>query len=188
MANICVFCASSNSVNGEYALAARETGALIGRRNHTLIYGGSNLGLMRLVARSVQDNGGKVVGILPEIFKHLAYREDELVIVEDLRKRKKVMESRSDAFLVLPGGFGTLDELADLFVERQLKLHQKPVAIINTNKFYSNLMAHFEKMYTEGFAPLDNRNIYSMVNTPLDALEFIENYSPQHIGEKLPNN
>jgi|SRR3989344_2196224 len=174
MANICVFCSSSDNLDKKYQDAAVELGALIGNRKHTLIYGGSNRGLMGKLARSAQANSGKVIGVLPEIFNHLAHGEDELMRARDLRHRKSIMEEKSDGFIILPGGWGTLDELGDILVALQLQIHQKPLVIINTDGFYDLLLQYFKMLEHKGFSPQDNSSLYHVVSTPQDALNYIE--------------
>ncbi|MEK6823167.1 MAG: TIGR00730 family Rossman fold protein, partial [Nanoarchaeota archaeon] len=167
MANICVFCASTNGSDAVYQDVAAQTGTLIGKGGHTLIYGGSNCGLMGIVARATQAAGGKVVGILPNIFSDLAQGEDELVRAEDLRHRKALMEVRSDAFMGLPGGIGTLDEIADALVSAYLGIHKKPIVIVNTHGFYRHLLAHFEQIYTAQFGRPSARDLYHFVEEPV---------------------
>jgi uncharacterized protein (TIGR00730 family) len=175
MANICVFSSSSNGVAECYQQAAAELGRLIGQYGHDLVYGGSNLGLMGKVARSVQANGGKAIGILPKIFEKVAEGEDELVTAEDLRHRKSIMELRSQGFIALPGGIGTLDEIADVITSRYLKIHNKPVAIINTNNFFEHFLAHIEKVQREKFGK-GISSLFYVADTPQGAIDYINPY------------
>ena len=176
---ICIFASGSSSLPAGYHSAAKELGILIGKSAQTLVYGGTNTGLMEALATAVQDNGGKVVGIIPK-FMHemgLAFAEaDELVVVDDLRERKRLMEKRSDAFVALPGGFGTLEEIMEVLALRQLKRHAKPVALVNTNGFYSALANLFERMYREQFAKEEYREYYCIAPTPREALAYIASF------------
>jgi len=174
MANICVFCASNDKIPEIYKESARELGELIGKRKHNIVYGGGNLSMMGIVARSAQDNGAKAIGVLPRMWKELAKIEDELIAADDLRHRKTLYEMRSNAFIALPGGFGTLDEIFDTIVCRQIGVHQKPFAIVNTNNFFQYLKQHIDKTYTEEFIDPKHRTDYAFVNTPLEAINYVE--------------
>ncbi len=175
--SICVFCSSSNHVHDQFFEAARELGLGIGRRGGTLVFGGTDLGLMRAVARAVHEGGGRVVGVIPEVFKSkgIAYEEaDELIVTDDLRQRKSVMESRSDAFVVLPGGFGTIDELVEILTLRLLQMHQKPVLMVNTAGFFDPLLEMFERLYGGRFAKEEHRHLWQVSPDPEHALGLLD--------------
>lgn len=176
MANICVFCSASDKIPEVYKKAARELGELLGKRGHNVVYGGGNPSMMGIVAKSTQSNGGKAIGIVPRIWKHLERIEDEYIAAEDLRHRKTLYEMNSDAFIALPGGLGTLDEIFDTLVCRQIDIHQKPLAIVNTNNFFEYLKQHIDKTYQEGFIEPKHRVKYSFVNTPLEAITYVEKH------------
>jgi len=187
MKSICVYCSSSDSVDGGYRRIAEELGEQIGRAGNTLIYGGANIGLMGALARATHRAGGRVVGVIPAIFrdKDLAYNEaDELIITADLRERKATMEQRADAFIALPGGFGTLEEIAEILVLKQLRLHAKPLVLLNTDGFYETLLAFFERLYTEGFSKPVYKNLYYIAPDPAAALHHIETYTPPDLADK----
>jgi uncharacterized protein (TIGR00730 family) len=142
--SITVYCASSSKVDEVYFAAAREAGTAIGQRGLTLVYGGSYVGLMRAVADSARSAGGKVVGITPQLMVDQDVHDrlcDELIVTPDMRERKRLLEERGDAFLVLPGGIGTLEELFEVLVGRALGYHGKPIALVNTNGCYDALLA-----------------------------------------------
>lgn len=170
---ICVFCGAMD-VDSIYSEVAIETGREIAIRGYDLVYGGSNLGLMGKVARSVQENGGKVWGVMPQIFKNVAEGEDRLIITDNVRKRKAIMEELSSAYIALAGGFGTLDEIADVLIHKQTKEHTKPLAIVNTLQFYFSLDKFLETMFNSGFAREEHSQLYRMVRTPTEAMDFIE--------------
>ena len=175
MANICVFSFSSEDVDEIYFKVARETGKLIGRRGYNLVYGGVDLGGMKEVAYGAREEGAEVIGILPLVFQNHPNRMNEAVFVDTLHHRKAEMEARSDAFIALPGGHGTLDELAGVIETRQVKAHDKPIVIANTNNFYRYLLAHFEHVYKNNFVRGGgNRKLYEVVNTPQEAIDYIE--------------
>jgi uncharacterized protein (TIGR00730 family) len=152
---LCVYCGSSDGADPRYREAAHELGVGIAKRGMELVYGGGRNGLMGRVADSVLAGGGRVTGIIPV---HLQHREaahlglSELVVVKDMHQRKRVMAERSDAFAVLPGGVGTLDETVEILSWRQLGLHQKPVFIIDVADYWSPLAVLFEHIVSSRFA------------------------------------
>ena len=144
---ICVYCASSDAVDAAYGEAAEALGHLMGDRGDTLVYGGGTIGLMGILARATQSRGGHVVGVIPESLrtKELAYEEaDELVVTPDLRTRKHEMDVRADAFIALPGGFGTLEEVVEVLTLKQLHLHDKAIVFLNTDEFWTPLFELFD--------------------------------------------
>jgi uncharacterized protein (TIGR00730 family) len=185
---ICVFCSSSDAVDSIFFETATELGAVIGQRNFDLIYGGAQIGLMGALARATHQNGGKVVGVIPEPLrwvKGIAYEAaDELVVTRDLRERKAVMEARADAFVSLPGGFGTLEELLEILTLKQLGLHAKPVVLVNTNSFYDPLIQLFEHIYQEHFAKPDYRQLYHVAPDVANVFSYLEAYRPIQLQSK----
>ena len=180
--SICVFCASSESVDDLFKDTALELGRELGRKGIDLVYGGASIGLMGCVARGVHEEKGKVVGVLPEFFKtkDIEYSEaDELIVTQDMRERKAVMDKRSDAFIVLPGGIGTLEEAMEILSMRQLRLTDKPLVFINTQGFYEGLLATFEEMVDLKFAKPNVMDMYAMVPDPQSALDYLLSYAPQ---------
>jgi len=189
--NICVFCSSSNAIDSEYFKLAKELGILIGKKNHNLVYGGANIGLMNELAKSVQENGGKVIAIMPEFIeiKGLLYNDaDEIIITKDLRERKKTMESISGAFIALPGGFGTLEEILEILTLKQLQVHNKSIVFINHNHYFDSLISLFEQFYSKNFAKQENRNYYEFCKNPDEAINLCENYKPGGFIEKWYQN
>jgi hypothetical protein len=177
---VCVFCSSSNRAPPEYFAAAEELGRLLAARGWTLVYGGGSVGLMGALARTVHAHGGKVIGILPERLRtsELAYEDaDELVITADMAERKCLMIERSDAFVCLPGAFGTLDELFEVLTLKQLSFHDKPIALVDTNGFWLPLLEYFERLYAEKLSPEESRKLYLLVGDPAEALRYIDECS-----------
>jgi cytokinin riboside 5'-monophosphate phosphoribohydrolase len=184
---ICVFCGSSELVDEIFKATAFELGLELGRRGIDLIYGGASIGLMGCVARGVHKEKGKVIGVLPEFFKtkDIAYSEaDELIITRDMRERKAVMDQRSDAFIVLPGGIGTLEEAIEILSMRQLKLTDKPLIFINTQGFYEELILVFEKMIGLRFAKPNIIDMYKVASDPESALDYALSYFPRSPDNK----
>ena len=177
--SICVFCASSESVDNNYKKIAKELGREIGKKGIDLVYGGASIGLMGCIARGVHEEKGNVIGILPQFFrsKDIEYRDaDELIVTKDMRERKAKMDERSDAFIVLPGGMGTLEEAMEILSMRQLNLTDKPLVFINSNGFYDNLNKTFDVMIEQKFAKENIRKMFAMTPDPITALEYILNY------------
>lgn len=184
---ICVYSSSSDAVSEAYFEAARELGSLIGERQYTMIYGAGNIGLMGRLALAVHQQGGKVVGVIPEYLNNfgLAYdAADEIIVTTGLRERKAVMEERAHAFIALPGGFGTLEEILEVLTLKQLQLHRKPIVFINTLNFYEKLFQQFEHMFRESFAKEEQRNLYAVVPNAKEALTYIETYQPPELQKK----
>jgi len=152
--SICVYCGSGSGTNPRYAAAARQLGKALAGSQIRLIYGGGSNGLMGTVAQAVMDNGGLVTGIIPESLVAIEkpYQNlDELIETKDLHERKMLMFKRSDAFVALPGGIGTLEELVEQLTWVQLAHHQKPVVLVNTDDYWRPLLDLMEQMRAEGF-------------------------------------
>jgi hypothetical protein len=167
--NICVFCGSGTGRNPVYADAARALGKLIVQHQSTLIYGGGNIGLMGIVADAVMAGGGKVVGVIPDFLmqKEVGHKGlTQLEVVGSMHERKRRMADLANAFVALPGGWGTLDELAEILTWRQLGLVKAPVAILNTNNYFDTLLKQMEVMVTEGFLSAQNLADLLVAETP----------------------
>ena len=179
--SICVFSSSSDAVAPHYVELAESFGAMLARRQMGLVYGGGRVGLMGVLARAVHAHGGTVVGVIPDFLRaqEVAYEDaDELIITRDLRERKAIMESRSDAFVALPGGFGTLEEILEILTLKQLATHAKPVVFLNARGFFDPLLALFEQLYREQFAKAQTRDHYHVAGAAHEALDHIERYQP----------
>ncbi len=175
--NISVFCSSSNTVDAVYFEAAEELGKLIAQRGHTLLFGGAKVGLMGRVAQTARQNGGKIIGVLPKGLMEMGgvFEEcDELIITQDLREQKAVMAARSDAFVGLPGGFGTLEEMMERLTLKQLGFHNKAIVFINTKQVYQPLFDFFEHLYRENFADSSCRELYYIAPDSLNAIDWLE--------------
>jgi uncharacterized protein (TIGR00730 family) len=184
---ICVYCSSSDAISPVYVQAAEALGTQLARRGWALIYGGGNVGTMWVVARTVQSHKGQVIGVIPEKlhgFKLANHDADELVVTQDMRERKAVMELRADGFVALPGGFGTLEEVLEILTLKQLGYHAKPVVFVNVNGFFDDLLAMFERIYHEQFAKDSTRRLYYVAADVDDALAYIESYQPVDLEQK----
>lgn len=174
--SVCVFCSSSKDVDAVYFDAAEEVGRQLGAAGFGLIYGGTRIGLMGAVARAARETGSRVTGIVPEhIRAHVADCEDPeaLIVTPDMRQRKAMMEERADAFLTLPGGFGTLEEVLEVLTLKQLGLHTKPVVFLNTNGFFHPLRSLFEELYRQRFARREYESLYAFADSPAEAVTLI---------------
>ncbi len=151
---VCVYCGSGKGLNPAYAIAARKLGKALADNGIRLIYGGGSLGLMGEVARSALGAGGKVTGIIPEFLgsrEHMLKDVDELIVVENMHTRKQLMFDRADAFVALPGGVGTLEELVEQLTWSQLGRHSKPIVIVNIDGFWNQFLSLLEHMKRETF-------------------------------------
>ena len=154
-------------------------GGLIGARGDTLIYGGGRVGLMGLTADATLEAGGKVVGVIPSFLQHLEVGHaglNELVVTDSMHDRKRIMYERSDAFVILPGGLGTLDETMEVLTWSQLKLSDKPVVIVDVNGFWRPLLALIEHTIGAGFTREENRGLYKVVDSPAGVFDVIGNW------------
>ncbi|MDB5490977.1 MAG: Lysine decarboxylase family [Micavibrio sp.] len=175
--NICVYCGSSGRAPDVYKDAAVLMGKILGEAGHTLVYGGGSVGLMGLVANSTLSNGGTAIGIIP---RHIEAREighpdlTELHVVDSMHVRKQMMVDRSDAFIILPGGIGTMDEFFEIMTWRQLGLHDKPIVIVNVNGYWTTIIETLEVMVREKFLRQEDRDTVMVVERPEDVLEALQ--------------
>lgn len=174
---LCVYCSSSDRLDLKYTTVAEELGHELVSRGWGLVYGGGKTGLMGAVARAVKARGGRVIGVIPEFMKarELAYDEaDELVTVVTMRERKLLMEARADAFVALPGGFGTLEEIMEILTLRQLDVVNKPCVFFNQDGFYDDLLRLFDKMLAEKFFKPSNMDLFRVAASVPDIFTQIE--------------
>ncbi len=165
---LCVYCASSDRLDPKYYAAAAELGRAMVVHGWGLVYGGGRTGMMGAVARAVKQNAGRVVGVIPEFMKvrELAYLEaDELVTVITMRERKLLMETRADAFVALPGGWGTLEEILEILTLRQLDVVRKPCVFLNQDGFYDPLLQLFDRMLADNFFKPSNLALFRVART-----------------------
>jgi uncharacterized protein (TIGR00730 family) len=177
MKQLCVFCGSRTGSDSVYADETRKLGAAIARRGWGLVFGAGNIGLMGVLADAVREAGGSTIGVIPRalVERELAHQAlTDLRIVESMHDRKALMAGLSDAFLAIPGGFGTLDEFFEILTWAQLKIHQKPIGLLNTAGFFDPLLAWIDRAIAEDFVKENNREllmIESDVEKMLDRLE-----------------
>jgi uncharacterized protein (TIGR00730 family) len=165
---LCVYCSSSDLIDAKYHAAAEELGRGMATRGWGLVYGGGCVGSMGVLARAVKAGGGYVVGVIPEFMKsrELAYNEaDELVTVETMRERKRLMEERAAAFVALPGGLGTLEEFSEIVTLRYLNRLNRPVVLLNQDGFYDDLLKFFARVLSERFMSPDVHDLFTVAKT-----------------------
>jgi len=186
--SICVFCGSSEGNDTAIIEQASQLGKTLAERDITLVYGASKLGIMGKVAHAALDHGGKVVGIIPKFLKmkevvHLGL--DELITTKNMHERKLLMQEKSDGFIALPGGFGTLEELFEIITWSQLGLHHKPIGLLNTSGFYDHLIAMLEEMVRRGFLKIENFELLIVDDAIESLLEKMENFKPDIMAKWL---
>ncbi|MDY0104084.1 MAG: TIGR00730 family Rossman fold protein [Lentimicrobium sp.] len=185
--SICVFCGSSTGSMPEYTQAARELGTLMARKGITLVYGGSNIGLMRSIADACLAEGGHVIGIMPRglIDREVAYTElKEFHVVENMSLRKQKMADMSDAFIALPGGIGTLDEIFEVMSWNQLEIMEKPMALLNTSGYYDHLVKFLDYTVQQRFVRPEHRNNLLVNHDPARLLEEMEVFKALKVDSK----
>jgi uncharacterized protein (TIGR00730 family) len=167
--SLAVFCGSKHGINPAFTKHAKELGKLLADNSIKLIYGGGSAGIMGTIADSAMQNGGKVIGVIPKILLEWEVQHrgiTELIISDDMHERKKTIYTLCDAALVLPGGFGTLDELFEIITWNQLTIHDKQIFILNSDGFYDHLIQHIELMKNEGFLYEDAISRIKIINEP----------------------
>lgn len=182
---ICVYGASSSTIDKSYISAGELLGAEIARRNHAVIYGGGAEGMMGAVARGARSEKGEVIGIAPSFFKVDGSLYDdctEFIYTETMRSRKKLLEDKSDAFLVTPGGIGTFDEFFEIITLRQLGQHLKPIAIYNINGYFDHMIEMMKNAIDQNFMTAANEELYFVSDDADAVLNYIETHKPEDLN------
>ncbi len=172
--SLCVFCGSKKGQDPVHEQAARRLGIIMAERNVKLIFGGGRIGLMGVVASAVLDGGGEAIGVIPEFLKDLEISDDsvtEQIITGSMHERKKRMFELSDGFVALPGGLGTLDETLEIVTWKQLRLHSKPIVVLNTGGYWSTLEDLVRRTIEGGFAHQAVEELFSVVDSPEDVFK-----------------
>ena len=184
--SVCVFCGSSFGANPAYAEAARRFGALLAEREFAMVFGGGGLGLMGETARAACDAGARVQGILPDFLKHLEpplKTGEQVIITPDLFIRKAQMMEQADAFAVLPGGNGTMDEFFEILTSAQLDVHTKPIVLVNVEGYFEPLIALLDHIVAKGFAAPDIRKLFHVCATPDEAIALLWNLLQRTVAD-----
>jgi len=177
LTSLCIFCGSQTGSDPVYAAAARDLGQAMAAQGVTLVFGGGRVGLMGVAADTVLAGGGQVVGVIPGFLKdkELAHGgATEMIVVPDMHTRKRVMFERSDAFCILPGGVGTMDEMFEIITWRQLHLHNKPIVVLNVAGYWDPLVELLDRMIGEGFAHRGHEALVTVVERIEDVLAAAE--------------
>jgi uncharacterized protein (TIGR00730 family) len=175
--NICVFCASSQKIDEKYLQLATEVGAELAQRGHTLVSGGATVSCMGAITAATRASGGRTIGVIPQVLVDIEVADtgsDELIVTTGMRERKAAMDERSDAFLVLPGGIGTLEELFEIWTARVLGIHDRPLVILDPWGLYAPLRQLIENMYDAGFTRANVFDAISWTNTVEEAFAHLE--------------
>ncbi len=174
---ICIFLSAAD-LDERYTVPAREFAELVGGGGHTLIWGGSDTGLMKVVADGVRKAGGRLVGVSVEFLRSFARKDaDEMVIADNLAERKALMLAGCDAVVVMVGGMGTLDEATDILEMRKHRHHDKPVVLLNTAGFYDGLTLQLRRMEADGFLPVPLDELVHIADNGRDALAYLESWA-----------
>jgi uncharacterized protein (TIGR00730 family) len=186
MQSVCVFCGSSMGNKPEYRLVAETLGSTLAAQGIRLVYGGSNVGLMRVVADAALQNGGEVVGVMPHglISKEIVHNGiSSLHSVKTMAERKAMMVDLSDAFIPLPGGWGTLDELSEILTFNQLRISDKPLGLLNTAGYFDHLLRFFDHGVTEGFVRAEHCNNLIVAHEVPEMLERLQTWQAIETGK-----
>ena len=175
--SLAVFCGSKNGTNPVYIQHAEQTGVLLAEKKIDLIYGGGSVGIMGAIAGSVMKNGGKVRGVIPRLLVDKEHQHDnitELTVVDDMHMRKRKLYDLCDAALILPGGFGTMDELFEILTWNQLFIHNKPIFLLNSEGFYDHLIMHIQRLEKEQFLYEKIEESLILLKVPGDIIQYLD--------------
>lgn len=178
---ITVYCSSSEHLAVAYYDAGRELGRAIAANGWRLVYGGNNIGLMGVLADAVRASGGKVVGVTPKLFCDKGMDDkscEELLVTDGMRDRKAILEERGDAYIAMPGGLGTFEEIFEIIVGKQLGFHNKPIVLLNVNDYWSPLLELLERAIEQKFIKPKARELFFVTSSIVDAIGHIRTYKP----------
>ncbi len=185
---VCVFCGSNAGINAVYAEAARELAREMARRRLSLVYGGGSVGLMGILADEVLAGGGRVMGVIPRTLmeREVGHRAlSELHVVETMHERKALMAAHANAFLALPGGLGTLEELFEVWTWAQLGIHARPVGLLNVNGFFDPLLSFLDHAEAQGFLRAEHRGMLLVDHRADNMLDRMADYVPPRVSKWL---
>ncbi|MCU0389558.1 MAG: TIGR00730 family Rossman fold protein [Thermoflexibacter sp.] len=188
MKNICVFCGSAVGKNPLYKQTAQDLGLLLVKKQIRMIYGGGKVGLMGIIADTVMQNGGKVVGVIPQFLIEMEVahsRLSEQIMVKTMHERKKRMTDMAQGFIIMAGGIGTMDEFFEILTWAQLGLHSKPIGLLNTNGFFDKLLAYIDFSVEEGFIKPQSRQMILVDDNPEMLLDKMDKYEGGQVKKWL---
>ena len=187
--NICIYGSSSNEIDRVYMEKTEALGSTMAHRGHTLVFGGGARGLMGAAARGMSSGSGNIIGVAPSFFNinDILYKGcTELILTETMRQRKQIMEEKSDAFIVTPGGIGTFEEFFEILTLKQLGRHSKPIAVYNINGYYNSIMDVMKRAADDKFMSKSSINLCKFFDDHENLLDYLESYKPENfISEKL---
>lgn len=178
--NICVYCASSEKIDKTYLAAGEELGETLAERGHTLIFGAGKFGVMGAAARGAKRKGGNIIGIIPRFFDavDVMFTDCKIIKTDTMRERKHLMETNSDAFIMMPGGIGTFEEFFEILTLRQLDRHRKPIAVYNVNGYYDSMINMLENAVNEKFMSEKCMKLFFVSDNKDEIFDYLDNYSP----------
>ncbi len=178
--NICVYCASSENIDKIYFKAGEEFGEALAENGHSLIFGAGKFGIMGAIARGCKRKGGDITGVIPRFFDgaNVMFKDCKIIKTDTMRERKEIMESRSDAFVMMPGGIGTFEEFFEILTLKQLDRHRKPIAVYNVNGYYDGMLGMLKSSVSEGFMAEKCLTLFFVSDNKDEILNYIENYVP----------
>lgn len=182
---IAVFASSANDIDEIYFKDAKELGEKLANAKYNLVYGGSTLGLMGEITRAANKKGCEITGVMPEKLYNFGLESPDctkFILTKGMRERKAKMDELTQAVVAIAGGFGTLEEISEMIVQKQLGYNNKPIIFLNTNNFYNHLIDFFEKIINDNFASKNSKNLYYIANTPDEVISYLENYKFEEIN------
>lgn len=180
--SLCIYCSSSNHLPNKFYEISRELGERLAKNGYNMVYGGTVVGMMGVIADTASKFGAKVTGVIPERIEAFGLKHPALaqvVVTKDMRERKATMEKLSDGFIAMPGGFGTFEEVFEILVAKQLGYHNKPVIFMNFDNYYSNLFKMFDTIYENKFAKEETKSLYFIANSLDEMFDYLKSYSPK---------
>lgn len=184
---ICVYCSSSNNLPEKFYVMSQELGEKIGKNGYNMVYGGTTVGMMGVIANNALENGAEVVGVIPERIAAVGLKHPALakvIVTKDMRERKATMEQYGDIFVAAPGGFGTFEEIFEIFVAKQLGYHDKPVIFLNFDGYYDNMLKMFDTLYENKFAKEEMKSLYFVAKTVDEVFDYVSTYKPMEFVYK----
>lgn len=184
---ICVYCSSSNYLPEKFYKFSQELGQKIGENGYNMVYGGTMVGMMGVIANNAIKNGAEVVGVIPERIASFGLKHPSLakvIVTKDMRERKATMEKYADIFVSAPGGFGTFEEVFEILVAKQLGYHNKPVIFLNFDNYYENMFKMFDTLYENNFAKEEMKSLYFIANSLDEMFDYIKSYVPSEVALK----
>ena len=175
--SVAVFCGASNNVSKSRLDVGKELGEEFAKHDIRLVYGGGDCGVMGAIANGTMDNGGQVTGVFPKTLKDMEDEHEslsEIIVVDTMHQRKEIMYKRSNAFVILPGGFGTMDEMFEIITWKQLRLHNKPIIIFNHKGYWNHLVSLMDNIIAKGFAKKEVHSFYEVVDDLPSLMEALE--------------